>query len=113
MSPVRAVVPVCTAMTSSPRARAEGAVTGGGEAAVNWKAQVAGVVPDVVRNHPRKSGVARLTPTWSRPWLAAVVPWVGPALPLDSQPTYGGRARDVLPWMGWLGALGWEKVTFW
>src|ERR1700690_1709524 len=101
MSPDLAVVAVWTAITSSPTAWAEGAVTGGGEAAVNWKAQVAGVVPDVVRNHPRKSGVACLTPTCSRPWLATVDPLAGPALPFASQPTYGGRARDVLPWMGW------------
>jgi hypothetical protein len=71
------------------------------------------VVPVVVRNQPRKSGVAWRTLTWSRPPLTDASPLAAPALPLASQPTYGGRAREALPWIGTLAPLGWAKVTFW
>src|SRR5664280_1847248 len=113
MSPVEMVLLVCTAMTSSPTAPGVDTVTGGGEAAENWKAHETGVAPVVVRNQPRKSGVGRRTPTWSRPPLTAATALSAPALPFASHPTYGGTAREVLPWMGWLVPLGWLKVTSW
>ena len=87
MSPVVTVSLVCTAMTSSPTASGVETVTGGGEAAENWNVQVAGVAFDAVRNHPLNSGVARRTPTWSRPPDTVAKPLSAPALPLASHPT--------------------------